>query len=237
MADVKDYVDDMNDIKSLMDEEVNIDDLTRKIRAQGKAAATAAAPGKTATAATPGKTATAATPGKTATATAPGKTATAAAPGKTATATAPAPDKAAEQSSAGYQPYDYSDNSIDVEIDNIEFEVETEEEEIPVEPEPVPAYSYENEWEGNDYRFGSRRKVARAINKHLYTWIFSFILGLYGGDRFARGQIGLGVVKLLTFGGLGIWYTWDFVVALIKSYAANRDSEDLLFDVYGNYIN
>lgn len=205
MADIKDYVDDMNDIKSLMDEEVNIDDLTKKIREHGKTAARA-----------------------TATAPAPAR-------GKTATEGQAAP---AEQGGSKYQPYDYSDNSIDVEIDNIEFEVETEDDEPEfVEPEPIPAYSYENEWEGNDYRFGNRRKVARSINKHLYTWVFSFILGMYGGDRFVRGQIGLGVLKLLTFGGLGLWYMWDLIIAIVKSYGISRDSEDLLFDIYGNFIN
>lgn len=37
-------------------------------------------------------------------------------------------------------------------------------------------------------------------------------LGFLGMDRFYFGQIGWGVVKLITLGGLGVWWLADFIL-------------------------
>ena len=79
--------------------------------------------------------------------------------------------------------------------------------------------------------------VARRMNKHLFTWLLSFYLGIFGADRFFRGQPVLGLAKLMTFGGFGFWYLADLVIAVMKSYGEGyRDMDDLLFDRYGRYI-
>jgi len=42
--------------------------------------------------------------------------------------------------------------------------------------------------------------------------VLSLVLGTFGADRFYLGHRWLGLAKLLTFGGLGIWWLADVVL-------------------------
>ena len=47
--------------------------------------------------------------------------------------------------------------------------------------------------------------MEKRFNKNLFVWVFAFLLGELGIDRFMRGQVGLGVLKLIKCGGCEGW--------------------------------
>ncbi len=73
------------------------------------------------------------------------------------------------------------------------------------------------------------RKVNRKIKKAERrgsgsggkSWIvavlLSFFLGGLGIDRFYLGYTTLGIIKLITLGGLGVWALIDFILILIRA--------------------
>ncbi len=94
-------------------------------------------------------------------------------------------------------------------------------------PAPAPAPAAAAPAGANEKRF----------NKHMFVWVFCFLLGGFGVDRFMRGQIGLGIVKLL-FGWitLGLWAFIDWIIALTKAYGgAFGKEEELVFTDGGKY--
>ena len=46
--------------------------------------------------------------------------------------------------------------------------------------------------------------------RQILMWV-SITMGILGFDRFYLGQIGWGILKLITFGGFGIWWIIDAV--------------------------
>lgn len=74
---------------------------------------------------------------------------------------------------------------------------------------------------------------ARRINKVVFL-LLCFFLGGLGVDRFMRGQVGLGLFKLLigSWATLGLWPLVDFIIALVK---LGQYPEDFVFDAAGKW--
>lgn len=62
----------------------------------------------------------------------------------------------------------------------------------------------------------------KSTKIYIVLVLLSFLFGSLGIDRFYVGRIGLGIFKLLTLGGLGLWWLIDFVLALC---GAMKDNE------------
>ena len=53
--------------------------------------------------------------------------------------------------------------------------------------------------------------------EYIIALLFSIFLGYLGIDRFYMGQVGMGIGKLLTGGGCGVWWLIDVILIATRS--------------------
>lgn len=62
------------------------------------------------------------------------------------------------------------------------------------------------------------KESTTVSNKHfLVAFFFSFFWGTFGVDRFYLGKVWTGLLKLLTFGGFGLWTIIDLILIMSDS--------------------
>ena len=72
-----------------------------------------------------------------------------------------------------------------------------------------------------------RQKGEVDMKSKITALLLSIFLGSIGVDRFYLGYIGLGIVKLITCGGFGIWSLIDIILIAVDK-LPTKDGQPLI---------
>ncbi len=96
-------------------------------------------------------------------------------------------------------------------------------------PAPAPAPAYGTPPAGGFTPASASGAAPVGEKSFIAAWLLALLLGVLGVDRFYLGKVGTGILKLVTFGGLGIWALVDLILVLTGS---TRDSKGLALAGY-----
>jgi len=69
--------------------------------------------------------------------------------------------------------------------------------------------------------------MSNTPRQWLAALLLSIFLGHFGIDRFYLGYTAKGLLKLLTFGGLGIWWAYDLIMIAVGK-LPDADGQELV---------
>src|SRR5699024_1283652 len=97
--------------------------------------------------------------------------------------------------------------------------------------QPPAPMNHPGQWTPNQPAYGQNHPYV-GQKSFLATWLLSWLLGGLGADRFYLGKIGTGILKLITFGGLGLWSLIDLIITLV---GAQKDKHGLPLQGYDQH--
>jgi len=78
--------------------------------------------------------------------------------------------------------------------------------------------------------------VLKNKQRHfLAVFFLSFMWGTFGADRFYLGKYGTGILKLVTFGGFGLWTLIDLALIMNGAMRDKQGKEMLEFERYRKF--